>query len=228
MKDHLKIIAAVLCVAYILVQTFQWYVYDAIPETGNVTTDFLNAARSLHICRSVALLISMFGLIVIYATICRAAFRLQKMMALLAFLGFFIFFLLEIMLRSVELFYIQIALPKTYETAVPATRELIIQQVQQFYSIQLALYFPLIFSAWLASGTIIFIFRKSRGADMLLIIALLVNFIRMALRLAVMYLHADLLGDKLTNALYLPLVVVVFGLQAAWLLKTAGENKTML
>ena len=51
-----------------------------------------------------------------------------------------------------------------------------------------------------------------------------INAIRLLLRILAEYMGINLMGDKLTTILYLPLVYVTFGLTAYWLFRSSHER----
>nr|WP_294944204.1 hypothetical protein [uncultured Mucilaginibacter sp.] len=222
----MKLGAGVMAIIYIAVQTFQWWVYNRVPETGNAITDFLNGGNSLHVWRSWLMLLSMFGLLYIFFVVCAEAFSRNKGLAALAFLGFFMFALLEVALRSVELFYVQLNLTTAYATADGAGKQAIMGTVGIMQGVQSALYFPLMFGTLLGSIALVCVFRKWPGAGRIILLAFLINACRLVLRILAAYFNTGIfIGDMLNNQLYLPLVVVTFGLKAWWLFKIAAEQK---
>lgn len=221
-NSKLKIIAAAIAVLYIGVQIFQWFVFTKIPITGNNVTDFINGSNSWSIYRSSFMLMSMFGLLFIYFVICLDGFLYNKALSLLAFLGFFIFTFFEIMIRSVELFYIQIYLPSEYlSTADKPGKSSIISIYEGFQQVEFALYFPLGIAQLLGSILLFYVFPSSPRVHYLIKITLLLNALRLALRMLTTYLKINILPDPVYDAIYLPMVFVFFSLTAAWLFKTA-------
>jgi hypothetical protein len=215
----MKWIAAFVAVTYILVQTFQWWVFEKVPETGNVIVDFVNGGKSLHIYRSWLMLWSMFGLLFLFFTICFDDFIHRKGWRILAFSGFFIFCFLELFIRSIELFFVQGYLVDTYATANTADRAAIIKTVTSLQQLWWALYFPLGLSQLLGSIILVGVYFRSAGIDRLIKAVFLINSLRLFLRMLDSYCHIDILGTLLNNELYLPLVIIMFGLKAVWLVK---------
>lgn len=215
----MKWIAAFVAVTYILVQTFQWWVFEKVPETGNVIVDFVNGGKSLHIYRSWLMLLSMFGLLFLFFTICFDDFSHRKGWRILAFSGFFIFCFLELFIRSIELFFVQGYLVDTYATANTADRAAIIKTVTSLQQLWWALYFPLGLSQLLGSIILVGVYFRSAGIDRLIKAVFLINSLRLFLRMLDSYCHIDIMGTLLNNELYLPLVIIMFGLIAVWLIK---------
>ncbi len=215
----MKWIAAFVAVTYILVQTFQWWVFEKVPETGNVIVDIVNGGKSLHIYRSWLMLLSMFGLLFLFFTICFDDFCHHKGWRILAFSGFFIFCFLELFIRSIELFFVQGYLVDTYATANTADRAAIIKTVTSLQQLWWALYFPLGLSQLLGSIILVGVYFRSAGIDRLIKAVFLINSLRLFLRMLDSYCDIDILGTLLNNELYLPLVIIMFGLKAVWLIK---------
>lgn len=221
-NNRMRMSAAVVAIIYILVQTFQWWVFAIVPDTGNVITDFLNGGNKLNIYRSWLMLLSMFGLLYLFFTICFDDFAQQKGWRILAFTGFFIFCLLELFIRSIELFFVQGYLVDTYATANSADREAIIKTVKSLQQVWWALYFPLGFSQLVGSIILAGLYLKSTGIDRLIKVIFIINSCRLFLRMLDSYLDINILGIStlLNNELYLPLVIIMFGLKAVWLVKS--------
>jgi hypothetical protein len=218
-SKRMKWIAAFVAVTYILVQTFQWWVFEKVPETGNVIVDIVNGGKSLHIYRSWLMLLSMFGLLFLFFTICFDDFCHHKGWRILAFSGFFIFCFLELFIRSIELFFVQGYLVDTYATANTADRAAIIKTVTSLQQLWWALYFPLGLSQLLGSIILVGVYFRSAGIDRLIKAVFLINSLRLFLRMLDSYCDIDILGTLLNNELYLPLVIIMFGLKAVWLIK---------
>jgi hypothetical protein len=218
----MKMAAAIIALIYILVQTFQWWVFEKVPEIGNVIIDFQNGGNKLNIYRSWLMLLSMFGLLFLFFTICFEDFTQQKGWRILAFSGFFIFCFLELFIRSIELFFVQGYLVDTYAAANSADREAIIKTVTSIQQVWWALYFPLGLSQLLGSVILAGLYLKSIEIDRLIKVVFIINSCRLFLRMLDSYLHIDILGISalLNNELYLPSVIIMFGLKAVWLIKS--------
>ncbi|OXA82139.1 hypothetical protein SAMN05444397_101818 [Flavobacterium aquidurense] len=215
--------AAAVAIIYILVQTFQWWVFEKVPDTGNTINDFLSGGNNLNIYRSWLMLLSMFGLLYLFFTICFEDFTQNKGWRILAFSGFFIFCFLELFIRSIELFFVQGYLVDTYATANTEDRAIIIKTVISIQQLWWALYFPLGLSQLLASSILAGLYLKSTGIDRLIKVIFIINGCRLFIRMLDSYLHIDILGIStlLNDELYLPLVIIMFGLKAIWLVKKA-------
>jgi hypothetical protein len=217
----MKRAAFIVCILYICIQSFQWWVFSRLPESGSQAADFLSGHERLNIIRSVCMLLAMFGLLYVFFAVCYAGFSHNKIASLFAFLGYFVFFILEICLRSVELFYIQIQLPNEYlATGDQTVRQNILHTVQTFAGIQHALYFPLMFCTLLSSLIIIATFPRTPRINYIILLVFVLNSLRLIFRIKGSFIVADPVSDFLNGALYLPLVYVFFGLKAFWFLKT--------
>jgi hypothetical protein len=67
---QLRIVAAVVAIAYIAIQGFQEYVFRALGEPATPVEALAIGGHPLHIARSTAMLAAMFGLIFLYGAIC--------------------------------------------------------------------------------------------------------------------------------------------------------------
>lgn len=212
--------AAFLCFAYILVQGFQWWVFSTIPEDTDSVKNFLNGGHVLNIWRSGLMLASMFGLWYTYAIVCLTIYGNQKVYSILAFICFSIFCFLEICLRSTELFYIQLYLPEQYQNYPDAQSRYFIENiVKVFYQVQSALYFPLGLG-WM-SGSILIAATSSRSRNNTILKATFsINAIRIFLRVLTVYFGFNILTDKIYSSIYLPVVIITFGLLGIWFLRS--------
>src|SRR5436189_138996 len=109
-----RLVAAGLCLAYILIQCFQEYVFKTIPEPTTDAEALLQGAMPLHLWRSLLLLLSFFAMVYILAVIIIHEFKRAPLWYSLAAIGFLTFCCLEITIRSVEYFYIQHQLPTAF------------------------------------------------------------------------------------------------------------------
>jgi hypothetical protein len=221
-----RLIAAGFAIAYILVQCFQEYVFRVIPVPANSTEELLQGAMHLHIWRSMLLLLSFFTLIYIFFVICLQNFRKNPTHSFLAFLGFLIFCFLEIGIRSVEFFYIQLQMPADFLQAKDdMLKNSIIDKYLVFQSVQAALYFPLMLSQAIASLIVAISYSGKPKINLLIKVALAINAIRLTGRLSAMTFHISWF-DSFSGILYIPFVIVIFGLISVWLIKIKDENIT--
>jgi hypothetical protein len=220
--SKMKTGAGVVCICYMFVQTFQWWVFSQAPSpTPSVAEDFLFGAESISVLRSWLMLFSMGGLFYIFFVICFSIFHTHKAASLLAFISFFVFCLLEIILRSVELFYTQRYLPTEYAaTTDPAHRALLLTYATQFQNVQLALYFPLGLSQTIGSFIIAYIYPSVPRINYALKAIMFVNGLRLLLRILTVYVGINVFPGAWYEMLYLPLVYVMFGVTAWWFFRS--------
>jgi hypothetical protein len=212
-------IAATFCIAYVLIQVFQRFVFMSIPQPKNIAEELILGSMPIHIWRSTLLLLSFFALIYVYAVIVFHEFRKSVLLFTIAFIGLLIFCFLEIGIRSVELFYIQLQLPQEYISAEnELVKNSILDKYVAFQSVQSALYFPLLFSQAISSVIVAWLFSSKPKLNYLIKIAFAVNAIRLAGRLGGMFLHVKWL-NSFSSTLYLPLVILIFGLLIIWFIK---------
>lgn len=212
-----RIVAALFCIAYILIQCFQGYVYSTIPEPANVIEVFLQGAMPIHQLRSLLLLLSFFSLIYVFIVTVFYDLRRQKLLYTVAIIGLLIFCFLEIGIRSIEYFYFQIQLPAAYiQTTSTVAKESIIEKYTVFQSVQAALYFPLMLSQAIGSILIAIIFPVAPKLNLLIKTAFALNTFRLIGRLLGMIANIHWF-DSFSGTLYLPFVVVIFGLISIWL-----------
>lgn len=211
--------AACIAIVYILIQSFQWYVFEQFPTAANVQEEMMQGHHLLHVTRSWLMLVIMFGLLILNITICYIASRINLFWSAVAMAGYFTFFLLEISLRSVELFYTQIYLPDQVLKADPSILQGIIDKFSTFTSIQHALYFPLIFSITISYFVLFFLFPVKVKVHRIIKVVMGINILRSLWRLGADFLNLSWLQGNLYNQVYLPLVILLFGLTALWLFR---------
>lgn len=214
--------AAALAVLYVAIQTFQSFVFSQLPVPEGPLQELLQGPLPINVARAALMLLSFFGLAHVFLVVCATQYRRNPLLAISAFLGFFVFCLLEIGLRSVELFHVQLQLPDLYAAATSdAAREHVLASMAGFQSVQLALYFPLMLAQALASLALCLGFRGGQG-QLLLRVVMGINAARLLTRMCGLYLHVPWF-DAINEALYLPLVYVVYGGIAAWLFMRRDE-----
>lgn len=223
----LKLSAAIFCIIYIVIQSFQAWVFKTIPDDPDPVKQLLSGHDPLNITRSWFMLFAMFGLWFVFFTICFSRFQKNKAATILAFTGFSLFCLLEVMLRSTELLYTQIQLPLQYLQATDDhAKQAILDHFNTFQQIQGALYFPLGLGQIIGSLCIA-VYFPNQGVDRFIKIIFLLNAIRLILRTLGNYFDLDPLGfNSVYGDLYLPMVILIDGGKAFWLVKTADEART--
>lgn len=225
MKEKtVRIAAAVIALVYIGIQGFQAYVFAQFPSPADPREELMQGFHPLHLIRSWLMLLAMFGLLFLYLVICSLAAKVNRLWARFAFAGFFIFLFLEIVLRSIELFYTQQYLP---EQALKSNAQMlpgIIDKMHTFQNIQVSLYFPLIFSTLIAYVILFLLFAGGEKVNRLIRFVMAVNILRSLWRLLSDYANISWLQGNLYNRLYFTLVVILFGSTALWLLKVKEEQ----
>jgi|SRR5688572_11255453 len=223
-NGKIRRIAATFCVAYILIQVFQRFVFMSVPQPKNFAEELVLGSMPIHIWRSTLLLLSFFALIYVYAVIVFHEFKKSVLLYTTAFIGLLIFCFLEIGIRSVELFYTQIQLPTEFVNAKDElVKNSILDKYAAFQSIKGALYFPLLFSQGISSAIIAYLFSTKQKENYLIKVAFGVNAVRIAGRLGGMFLHVKWL-DSFSGTLYLPLVIIIFGLLVFWFIKSKPDR----
>ena len=215
---RVKWVSLFICITYILIQSFQWWVFSHAPQEENPVAEFLFDATPLSVIRSWLMLLAMFGLMYVHAVISMTFSATARIASFVAIGSFFTFFLLEVALRAVELFHIQIQLPIEYVSATEQAKDGIIAYVTRLRQIQMALYFPLGMSLMIGSFMIGAFVPSDRKLNWLVKAAFYFNALRILLRSATTYFGLNLFPGTLYNSLYLPMVVVVFGLSALYFL----------
>ncbi|TWI04612.1 hypothetical protein IP90_00745 [Luteimonas cucumeris] len=219
-----RVAAAVVAMAYIAIQSFQWFVFAQLPGADDPAQALLQGPLPLNIARAVLMLLSFFGLAYLFLVCCAIAYRRRPAAAVLAFAGFFVFCLLEVQLRSIELFYVFLELPAQYLATTSANEQARILALQStFQSVQHALYFVLGLT-WLLGSVALCLGLGGQRIDGLARFAFALNALRLALRMLDTYVLGGPHFDALYGALYLPLVYLTFVPIAAWLLLRRDQD----
>lgn len=211
------LIAAFICILYIAVQCFQEYVFQTIPQPQNIVDELNQGFHTLHLIRSALLLLIFFVLVYVYAVIVYTDFNSNRLMYSLAFIAMLFFCLIEIGLRSIEFFYIQIDLVWNYMLSKgQAGKETALENFNLFKLVQRSLYFPLLISQLIGSIIIARLFSVKPKFNILIKFAFGLNACRLLLRVGEIFLYMSFL-DHINGILYLPLAFIIYGSIAIWL-----------
>jgi len=213
---RIRIAAAVVAVAYIAVQGFQDFVYRTLPVPETPAEELLQGAAPLHLVRSTLMLFAMLGLVFIYTTIALQRLRARPLLASVAIAGFGVFGLLEIALRSVELFWTQVQLPAAY-LANPDPG--ILDRLATFQAVQGALYFPLMLATWIGSVALYVLFAPPPRIHWVLRAALALNLVRITARMLTTFAGIPLLPTAIYEQIYIGLVLAFYVPVTYWLLR---------
>lgn len=222
--QRLRRAAGVVAVAYIAVQGFQEYVYRVLPEPGTPAEELLLGAHPLHLARSTAMLLAMFALVFLYGVICLQRVRTRPVLAGAAFLSYFMFGLLEIGLRSTELFWTQIRLPAAY---LAGHDPAILDQAATFQAVQSALYFPLQLSTLIGAIAMFFLFDAPPRINHVLGAAIALNVLRIATRMLTLYAGIPVFPTGAYENVYFVLVLLYYVPVAYWLFRLADDIADM-
>jgi hypothetical protein len=221
----IRVSAAIIALIYIAIQTFQWYVFSQFKDPASAAEELQQGNHRLHLVRSSLMLAAMFGLLYVRYVICFLAAMYNRFWANLAFFCYSIFFIIEILLRSIELFYTQLDLPKKAMELNATELNGIIEKFQTFQAVQSALYFPLIVSATISYGILFFLFPPAKHkVNWIIRSVFAIDLLRSFWRLSGDYFNVGWLQGDLYSKIYLPLVIVTFGPLAIWLLKIRDEQ----
>lgn len=208
--------AALVALAYVGIQSFQWFVFARLPETSDAAASLLQGPHPLNLARALTMLFSFVGLAYLFLVTCAIVARRSPATAVAAGLAFLVFCVMELQLRSIELFHVFLSLPQQYLAAgTPAQQAQVLHDAAQFQAIQHALYFPLGLSWLIASVLVCWGLRGSRY-DGLARWAFGLNAVRLLLRMLDVYVLGAQF-DALYSTLYLPLVWLSFVPLAIWL-----------
>jgi hypothetical protein len=222
---NIRIGAAIVALVYIAIQSFQEYVFRSFANPSSVMDELQQGNHPLHLVRSSLMLGAMFGLLFVRYVICYLAAMYNRFWAILAFVCYFVFFMLEVLLRSTELFYSQLYLPKRALEASANELQSILDSFQTFQSIQSALYFPLILAATGSYAILFFVFFPvKQKINWLIKFVLGVDLLRSVWRLSGDYFNVTWLQGNLYSQIYLLLVIITFGPICIWLLRVKDEQ----
>lgn len=221
---NIRVSAAVVSIVYIAIQAFQAYVFSKFPNPASSVEELQLGNHTLHLIRSSLMLAAMFGLLFVRYVICWLAVASSRFWATLAFISYFTFFMLEILLRSIELFYIQLNLPGRVAGANTSDLQSIVDKFQTFQSIQSALYFPLILAGTISYAILLFLFSPVKlKINWLIKFVMGIDILRSLWRLCSDYFKVKWLQGNWYDQMYLPLVFITFGSISIWLLKVKDQ-----
>jgi hypothetical protein len=224
-SKNIRVSAAVVSIVYIAIQSFQAYVFSKFTNPASAVEELQQGNHPLHLVRSSLMLAAMFGLLFVRYVICWLAAASNRFWATLAFISYFIFFMLEILLRSTELFYTQLNLPGRALQAGTNDLQSIVDKFQTFQSIQSALYFPLILAATISYTILLFLFSPvKQKINWLIKFVMGIDLLRSLWRLCSDYFNVKWLQGNLYDQMYLPLVFITFGSLTIWLLKIKDQQ----
>ena len=225
MERRIRIAAAAVAIVYIAIQGFQELVFRAVGEPATPAESLMLGAHPLHVARSIAMLVAMFGLMFLYGAVCLQRARERPVLAGFAFLAFVLFGLLEIGLRSVELIWTQIDLPAQYAmTHDPA----ILERVVVFEAVQHALYLPLGGAVLCGSVLVVWLFSTGRRIDRIAQAVFTFNALRNFARMLTVYVGIPLFPSAAYEAVYFAMVVVFYLPLAYWFVKRGAPSSPII
>jgi len=216
LRPRVRTAAAVVAVLYIGVQAFQDYVYRTLPTPTTPVEELLQGGEPLHVVRSAAMLFAIVGAVFVYAAVAACRVRARPLVGGVALACFYTFGLLELGLRSVELFWVQLQLPAEYAARPDPA---IVERFTTFQAIQGALYFPLLLAMLIGSLAIVALAKPPPRIDRVLQVAFALNALRIAARMLTEYAGIAVFPSAAYEQLYLAIVVAVHAPIAYWFVR---------
>ena len=213
-RREVRIAAAAISIGYIAIQGFQEYVYRTLPATQTSAEELLQGGEPLHVARSAAMLFAILGAVFVYATLAVSRIRARPVAGGVALACFYTFGLLELGLRSVELFWAQLQLPAAYAASQDPA---ILDRFTTFQAVQGALYFPLQLAGLIGSIAMVWLARPPPRIDRVLQVVFVFNAARIAARMLTSYAQIPLLPTDIYEQIYMVFVVAIHGPIAYWL-----------
>lgn len=200
-----------------MIQVFEWYVYKAFaPLNNTLETDLSLSAHPFYHLSSFLMLLSFFALLYPFVVICIHNFTASPVASVMAFLGLFIFCLLQIYLLSIQVFHIQMGLSWfLMQSNGPGVTEHVAAEYSRYRELRMSLYFPLIFSQLIASVILAFTIKVRANRDMLLKYAFGINALYLSWYLIKMYRRLFYAGD-FYSGIYSPVTIIVYFLLLVW------------
>ena len=209
-KNREFLIAGVICLIFVLGQVAQRIVFFTVPLGSGELAELQSLGHPLHILRSFLILCSI--ILLLYPFLVFARFGRSDLMQMLIVMFYFSFVLFEMGYRSVELVLVQLnwSAEATYSTPAPD----LLSKFILFKEVKEAIYFPLLLSHGAASALTAWSV-PFRGLDRILKVALLVNVLRLAMRIAGMVVGVQWM-NTLTAIYYFPFILLVFVPITGW------------
>src|SRR5688572_30459138 len=195
---------------YLVAQTFQQYLFlfGPLSSLDSLEATIMAGQHPLNHVRHYLIYFSMFLMIPAFILMCFHFFEQNKALSIVALVFFIFFCTLEISYRSVHIFQVMNSWGKEFNESPVEMRASLILKFQYFNQIVRAIYFPLLFSLFLAS---ICLFVLSLRSKMWFwSVAMAISSIQQLSRLAG-YTSLDFL-DVFTGVSYCVLVVMIFTL----------------
>lgn len=228
-KPYHKIAAAGCILFFLLAQVYQYVLKFTLPDAANPVEVVMQRGSIENQIRYLLILLSIFGLIVSFFVLCRTRYNKYPFLSSLAFLFFMLFCVFEIGYRSVEYFLvIDKWIPAFNNSSDSVYRQAVILKIRDFDSVVRAIYFPLLSCHFLGSIFLLSTTFVSEPAVKLLRWAMLINSVRLIIRLFGFFTDNQFL-HTLNNRYYFPLICLVFLLQLYFLVicekKEISENE---
>ncbi len=212
---------------YLFSQLCQQYVLriSSISNPINEEEAFLFSQHWLNYTRLWIILLSMFLMVIAWVIIFFHFSPVSHFWSLSALIFLLLFCFFEIFYRSIELFMVVPVWGPDIIQAQGDHREKLLDQYSIWDSFVSAVYFPLLFSQLL--GCMIFIYLASKANSRLFMLAMILNTIRLVLRLCENVGLPEL--NIFSGSWYFPPVAVIFIILILWsykeFRKSVDQNK---
>lgn len=208
------LVLTIILTFYLLAQIFQQYVlgFSSISNPASEEQAFLFGQHWLNYTRLGMILFSMFLMVIAWVIIFFHFYPISSFWSLSALILLVFFCLFEIFYRSVELFMVVPGWGEAILSAQGDDYAKLLSQHRMFDSIVSAIYFPLLFSQLL--GSLILIYLSGRGGAVLFMIAMILNAVRLTLRLSGYIGFPEL--NIFSGLWYFPPVALIFFMLIVW------------
>jgi len=210
-------VAAVCSLVFAAVMLLQEWLFRLIPTATTREHAFAIEISPINRAHAWTVFLSFFCVVVAYSAIAAKRFERSPALSGLGGVFCFLFTLVELLYRSIELFAVNGRwIPKYLGETDVETKALLGAQIGAFGDIVFALYFVLLSAHLIGSVAYSMVTWSGKGMERLVSILFAINGSRLLLRLIGGYAGQAWL-EGINRAIYSPIVVILFVVVGVWL-----------
>lgn len=199
------LLAGVCCLVFVVAQIAQRIIFFTVPIAESGLSELQTLGHPLHIARSLSVLLSIVLLLFPFVLFARYGKTFVTQTVIIIFFSGFVLY--ELGYRSVELFLVQLKWAPRVMASIQVEGGLL-SKFELFKEIKNAVYFPLLLCHG-AGSALTARYVPFQGADKILKAALLVNALRVFLRIGGMFFGIQWM-NTLTGTYYFPFILLIW------------------